>query len=102
MQMADRIVDQALARANEAMENRRFGEAAGICDDVLLGDPVTVDRHSHSEVVITDRQGDRATISYFGTGCGSQPSAALWRAALGGNIEWSLALMMQPENAKRL
>ncbi len=75
--------DQALARAQAAAQARRFGEAAGICDDVLAAAPDHTPAIALLGMIAAHTNDPERGISLLERAVTAQPGVASWHANLG-------------------
>ena len=75
--------DQALARAQAAAQARRFGEAAGICDDVLATAPDHPPAFALLGMIAAQTNDPERGIALLERAVTAQPGVASWYANLG-------------------
>ena len=75
--------DQALARAQAAAQARRFGEATGICDDVLAAAPDHAPALALLGMIAAHTNDPERGISLLERAVTAQPGVASWNANLG-------------------
>jgi hypothetical protein len=74
--------EQALARAQAAAQARRFGEAAGICNDVLIASPDNPSALALLGVIAAQTQDQERGIALLETAVAAKPDVAAWHANL--------------------
>lgn len=74
--------EQALARAQTAAQAKRFGEARGICDDVLAGAPDHPSALALLGVVCAHQGETERAIDFLERAIGRQPHVPAWHANL--------------------
>jgi tetratricopeptide (TPR) repeat protein len=74
--------EQALARAQAAAQARRFGEAAGICNDVLIALPDNPSALALLGVIAAQTQDQERGIALLETAVAARPDVAAWHANL--------------------
>jgi Flp pilus assembly protein TadD len=74
--------EQALARAQAAVQAKRFGEAAGICNDVLATTPDTPAALALLGVISTHTNDPERGISLLERALSARPGVASWYANL--------------------
>src|SRR4029077_19948889 len=75
--------DQALARAQAAAQARRFGEAAGICNDVLAATPDHPPALALLGIIAAHTNEPERGITLLERAVTARPGVASWYAHLG-------------------
>jgi Tfp pilus assembly protein PilF len=75
--------EQALARAQAAAQARRFGEAAGICNDVLIASPDNPSALALLGMIAAHTNDPERGIVMLETAVAARPDVASWHANLG-------------------
>jgi hypothetical protein len=75
--------DQALARAQAAAQARRFGEAAGICNDVLAASPDNAPALALLGMIAAHTNDPERGIALLERAVAARPGVASWFANLG-------------------
>jgi hypothetical protein len=74
--------DQALARAQAAAQAKRFGEAGGICNDVLAASPDNASALALLGMIAAHTNDPEHGITLLERAVAAQPGVASWHAAL--------------------